>query len=94
MSNKFLQVSDFYKRLLLVNKTKKNYINSSLKNDCYLPKHISYLLKNKHPTTYIKNRCVLTGRSRAVSKQFKLNRMPLKNLILHGFISGVTKYSW
>lgn len=94
MSNKFLQVSDFYKRLLLVKKTKKNYVNSALKNDCYLPKNIAYLLKKKQSTTFIKNRCVFTGRSRAVLKQFRLSRMPLKNLILHGFISGVTKYSW
>lgn len=94
MSNKFLQISDFYKRLYLSTKIKKNYLVKSFKNDSYLPKSISHTLKKYNATTYIKNRCILTGRSRAVSRHFKINRMPLKNLILHGFISGVSKYSW
>lgn len=94
MSNRFLQVADLYKRIYITNKAKKNYINKSLITDCHLPKKTSFILKKKEYTTYIKNRCILTGRSRAVSKNFKISRMPLKNLILHGFISGVTKYSW
>lgn len=94
MSNKFLQVSDLYKRIHLISKTKKNYINKSLINDCFIPKNLSFTQKKFQPITFIKNRCVLTGRSRAVYKKFKMGRMPLKNLILHGFISGVTKYSW
>lgn len=93
MSNKFLQVSDMYKRINAINKVKKNYLQNSLKNDCFLPK-TSFTIKKKQPITSIKNRCVLTGRSRAVFRLFRLSRMSFKYLALHGFLPGITKYSW
>ena len=42
----------------------------------------------------IKNRCVLTGRSKGVFRYFKLSRMQLRQLALEGNIPGYTKASW
>lgn len=42
----------------------------------------------------VKNRCVLTGRSRAVYKLFRLSRIKFRELANEGLIPGVTKASW
>ena len=42
----------------------------------------------------LRNRCVLTGRSRAVYKKFKLSRLMFRKLALSGEIIGVKKISW
>jgi small subunit ribosomal protein S14 len=42
----------------------------------------------------IRNRCELTGRSRAVYRRFKLSRIMLRKLASEGQIPGVTKSSW
>ena len=42
----------------------------------------------------IKNRCVLTGRSRGVYRYFKLSRIKLRELTLKGNIPGYSKTSW
>jgi ribosomal protein S14 len=41
-----------------------------------------------------KDRCLVTGRSRAVFTYFRLNRMTLKNFSSYGIINGVFKTSW
>lgn len=42
----------------------------------------------------IKNRCILTGRSKGVFRYFKLSRIQLRQLALEGNIPGYTKTSW
>ncbi len=42
----------------------------------------------------IRNRCELTGRSRAVYRRFKLSRIMLRKMASEGLIPGVTKSSW
>lgn len=42
----------------------------------------------------VNNRCVLTGRSRAVYKLFRLSRIKFRELANEGLIPGVTKASW
>lgn len=42
----------------------------------------------------IRNRCVLTGRSRSVSRKFRLGRSKLRELASRGELPGVTKASW
>jgi small subunit ribosomal protein S14 len=42
----------------------------------------------------IKNRCVLTGRSKGVFRYFKLSRIQLRQLTLEGNIPGYSKTSW
>jgi small subunit ribosomal protein S14 len=40
------------------------------------------------------NRCLLTGRSRAVLRKFKVSRIMLRELALAGKIPGLKKASW
>ena len=44
--------------------------------------------------TRIRNRCAMTGRSRAYLRQFGLSRMTFREMALNGLIPGVTKASW
>jgi small subunit ribosomal protein S14 len=49
--------------------------------------------RNGNPTR-IRNRCELTGRSRAVYRKFRLSRIMLRELGNKGLIPGLTKSSW
>ncbi len=42
----------------------------------------------------IRNRCVLTGRSRGYYRKFGMSRIALRELASAGFLPGVTKASW
>lgn len=44
--------------------------------------------------TRIKNRCILTGRARSISKMFKLSRLQFRLLASNNFLPGVHKYNW
>ena len=44
--------------------------------------------------TRLKNRCSLTGRSRAYYRRFGISRIMLRELALKGQIPGVRKASW
>ena len=44
--------------------------------------------------TKIKNRCLLSGRSKSVYRKFKISRIELRELALKGGIPGWTKVSW
>ena len=49
--------------------------------------------RNGNPTR-VRNRCELTGRSRAYYRKFRLSRVMLRELANKGLIPGVTKSSW
>ena len=49
--------------------------------------------RNGNPTR-VRNRCMLTGRSRAYYRKFRLSRIMLRDLANKGLIPGVTKSSW
>ena len=51
------------------------------------------LPRNGNPTR-IRNRCALTGRSRAYYRKFRLSRIMLRELANKGLIPGVVKSSW
>ena len=51
------------------------------------------LPRNGNPTR-VRNRCELTGRSRAYYRKFRLSRIKLRELANKGLIPGVTKSSW
>ena len=51
------------------------------------------LPRNANPTR-IRNRCELTGRSRAYYRKFRLSRIMLRELANKGLIPGVIKSSW
>ena len=42
----------------------------------------------------VRNRCELTGHTRAYYRAFRLSRMAFRELALKGMIPGVTKSSW
>jgi ribosomal protein S14 len=44
--------------------------------------------------TQLRNRCVITGRSRGVLRPFSLSRIKMRELISHGLISGFSKLVW
>jgi small subunit ribosomal protein S14 len=44
--------------------------------------------------TRVRNRCLLTGRSRGFYRKFRLSRIALRELASSGFLPGVTKASW
>src|SRR5881397_2947526 len=51
------------------------------------------LPRNGNPTR-VRNRCELTGRSRAYYRKFRLSRIMLRELANKGLIPGVFKSSW
>ena len=51
------------------------------------------LPRNGNPTR-VRNRCMLTGRSRAYYRKFRLSRIMLRDLANKGLIPGVVKSSW
>ena len=48
-------------------------------------------LKRKSSKIRIRNRCVLTGRSRGVFNYFKISRILIRNLAAKGLIPGLKK---
>lgn len=42
----------------------------------------------------IKNRCILTNRSRSVYRKFKMSRLMFRKMALEGKLIGVKKTSW
>ena len=42
----------------------------------------------------VRNRCELTGRSRAVYRKFGLSRIKMRELSMAGLLPGVVKSSW
>ena len=51
------------------------------------------LPRNGNPTR-VRNRCQITGRSRAYYRKFRLSRIMLRELANKGLIPGVIKSSW
>ena len=49
--------------------------------------------RNGNPTR-VRNRCGMTGRSRAVYRKFGLSRIMIRELGNKGLIPGLTKSSW
>lgn len=54
---------------------------------------LAQLPRDSSPTRG-KNRCELTGRSRAYLRKFKVSRIMLRELALKGMIPGMKKASW
>ena len=54
---------------------------------------LAELPRNANPTR-VRNRCELTGRSRAYYRKFRLSRIMLRELANKGLIPGVVKSSW
>lgn len=42
----------------------------------------------------VRNRCILTGRSRGYYRKFRLSRIKFRELASQGMLPGITKASW
>ena len=42
----------------------------------------------------VSNRCAITGRSKSVSRMFRLSRLSFRRMAVSGLLSGVSKSSW
>nr|YP_008802554.1 ribosomal protein S14 [Monomastix sp. OKE-1]AGZ90207.1 ribosomal protein S14 [Monomastix sp. OKE-1] len=51
-------------------------------------------LPRNSSTVRLKNRCILTGRGKAVLSTFKLSRISFRELARKGMLPGVSKASW
>lgn len=56
--------------------------------------HRLHKISRNSSLTRVRNRCVLSGRGRAVNKFFKLSRIKCRELASRGLLMGVYKSSW
>ena len=98
---KILYTKDKNRRNLFFFLEKKKIILNYILNNLKLSQETRYYaylelknISNISTITKIKNRCVLTNRSRAVYRKFKLSRIFLKKLALEGLLVGIKKASW
>ena len=54
---------------------------------------LAALPRNSSPTRIV-NRCIQSGRPKAVYKQFRLSRICFRNAAVRGLLPGVYKSSW
>jgi len=98
MASKLKINKDFNYRASLTNTKVGCRIRSLLLNDLYLPIEArQYLLRRRVSNVYsskVHNRCIITGRTKAVYSYLKLTRMMFKNLAVRGCLAGIKKYSW
>ena len=80
---------------------KKQIIQRSLNTNTLLLKSIRWSvpnffcsLENKMFVSRIKNRCILTGRSRGIYRKFRLSRLQLKLFASKGLLPSFVKKSW
>lgn len=64
----------------------KMRLHFSLKN--------SFSLHRNSSISRVENKCILTGRSRSIYRDFRLSRMQLRHLASFGLLMGVKKSSW
>lgn len=51
-------------------------------------------LPRKTSLTAVRNRCLITGRSRGYLRKFKMSRLAVRENANRGLLPGVTKASW
>lgn len=88
LREKFMQKEDSYRALRAL------YFNSFLSPELRELARIRLMKKGGGLRTKIKNRCVLSGRSRGVVRDFKVSRIVFKELAGAGLLVGVKKKSW
>jgi small subunit ribosomal protein S14 len=79
------------RRLLLRSLRENRSLPSRLRAQAY---RALTLLPRDSSSTRRRNRCVLTGRSRAILRRFGLSRLRFRSLAREGRLVGVKKASW
>ena len=90
------------KRRKLYNKFEsKRVLFKSIIQDLSLPKQfrletmiITSCLPRNSSKSRIRNRCIDTGRGKAIYSKFKLSRISFRELATKGLLPGVLKASW
>ena len=54
---------------------------------------LASLPRNSSPTR-LRNRCLVTGRSRGVYRKYRASRIVLREMISQGLVPGMVKSSW
>lgn len=93
-------VSDFKKRKQFKVNEISQKISKSLSQNKGLPIFQQWWVKlnqanfQANTKVKIKNRCILTGRSKSVSRDYRLSRIQFRELGRAGNITGLRKSSW
>ena len=64
-----------------------------LEEKLIIQRKLQQLPRNSSPVR-LRNRCLITGRSRGYYKDFGLSRHVLREMAHEGFLPGITKSSW
>lgn len=94
---KRLNRRDFIKRTKFKLKEQKNYILKFLvfqtTDNISIKKNLNYQITKfkNYSKTLVKNRCIITGRSRSISRKLKLSRIMLKYNINKLNITNIRK---
>lgn len=98
---KTLFLKDKKRRLFYQKSEKKKIILKYIFSNLNLPKNLRmrayYQLKSLPrdcSITRIKNRCLLTNRSRSIYKKFRISRLVFRRMALNGELVGVRKSTW
>lgn len=98
---KTLFLKDKKRRILFQKAEKKRLVLKKIFSDLTLPKNLRmrayYQLKTlprDSSITRVRNRCLLTNRSRSIYRKFRLSRLTFRRLALNGELIGVRKSSW
>jgi small subunit ribosomal protein S14 len=70
-----------------------NDVNATAESRLEARMKFQALPRNSSPVR-LRNRCALTGRPRGVFSKFGIGRSKLRDLMMAGFVPGVTKASW
>ncbi|SRR5213080_3201120 len=96
----FTQKDSNKRQLVAKNELARLKYKSIIKNQS-LPPGIRYKfilklnkLSRNSSKTRIKNKCILTGRSRGIYSMFRLSRIKFRELASQGMLPGVKKASW
>jgi len=98
---KYLIVKDNQKRLLHGKKEILRNLLKSMTNDLSIDiytrnkaMHQLNSLPKNSAYSRIKNRCVITGTSKSITRKYKMSRMKLRQYAMSGTLPGVLKSSW
>jgi small subunit ribosomal protein S14 len=84
------------KKLEFLRKTLKSLSKSKLNTKTERAQAVIALqsLPRNSSSSRVKNRCIITGRSRGIYSLFRLSRLTFRKEALAGHLPGVTKASW
>lgn len=90
--SKFEYFKKVYKILLINFLNNTNFIE---KRRYFFQKLLNIQYKmNKISKTQVKNRCILTNRSRSVLRHYSLSRIKMRELLRFGILPGYKKSAW